>query len=325
MSDEFILKPPLLKELIPKQIVTVGSPFRLDLNEYIENSIKEEDLHGEDPSLRLLYTIHLENKENLPYDLEYTIGGQIYGQLRPTALNHSPYLIHVVVDNGAKESLKTAFELEVLPAKTEEEAWSIDEELNREFSNDLNLTPEEEKALYQALEEQEKKESTFTDEKQAIWQALLKGESLPELQALIDRPIQHYEVYYLLSRMAYFVIWNADNPEPAGKMKPLILKEASKHFNIYDRGSCLCATPKQLFDHNRTLFDAIKTAQAMANEVFNRNWSVELGGFDKMVRAAWIELEILSEKANKSVHYAYFYPSPHDLDSLNQTKNIRLK
>lgn len=82
------------------------------------------------------------------------------------------------------------------------------------------------------------------------------------------------------------------------------------------------ATPRHLFDHARTLSHAVQTAQAMAREVFNRGWKVEFGGFDKMVRAAWVEFEALSQKFNKAVDYFEFTPSPQDYDALQHMRSM---
>ncbi len=324
MIEEFELKPPILVRPISKQQVTIGSVFRLNLSDYVENSLSPSD-NDEGLSAGMLYSVGLDNDDPLPPGLDYTITGQIYGQLGREALANSPYLMSVSVSNGAIEPLEISFELEVLPALRPEEEYSIDQALKEEFADQLILTAEEERELFNTLKEQEEKIiGQFTEERQAMWQAVLDGQSIPEIESLLNRSVTHQEVYYLLARMAYFVIWDASNPAPAGKLYPLSLIATDKHFHIYDRGSCLVATPKHLFDHNRTLLHAVKVAQAMAHEVFKRGWTVEFGGFDKMVRAAWIELELLAQKHEKPVRYSYFNPSPHDLDTLNQAKSIRL-
>lgn len=324
MSEQ-ILQPPLLLNPIPKQRVTVGVAFRLDLNDYIQNSVSEEELEGEDPALSLLYTVEIENQGNLPPDLDYDITGMVYGQCRPPALASSPYRIEVTVSNGSASPLVTSFELEVLPALRPEEEWQYDETLEDEFADAVTLNDEEEREIFKTLKEELEKEGNFSEEKQAVWEAILQGQTIPELQALIDRPISHQEVYYLLSRISYFVIWDANNPAPAGALHALALQGASEHFNVYDRGSCIVATPKHLFDHNRTLQHGVHTAQAMAREVFQRGWTVEFGGFDKMVRAAWVKFEILSQEFGKPVSYSYFQPTPHDVDSLKQAQSMRLQ
>ena len=318
------LTSPILLKPIPKQQVAVGTAFRLDLNDYVQNSASNNDFdEDDDASNGLLYTLELENTGGLPFDLDYTITGVLYGQLRPTALANSPYKIEVTVANGTGFPLITSIELEVLPAVRPEDEWTLNEALEDEFKGAV-LGEEEELELFKALQEESEKEGAFTEEKQAIWEAILQGQTIPELQALLNRPITHQEIYYLLSRISYFVIWDANNSAPAGALHALSLKGASEQFNVYDRGSCIVATPKQLFDHNRTLLNGIQTAQAMAREVFQRGWKVEFGGFDKMVRAAWVEFELLSQKFEKPVSYSYFNPSPQDVDSLQQAKNLQL-
>ncbi|MES2204134.1 MAG: hypothetical protein V4496_02835 [Pseudomonadota bacterium] len=320
MTDE--LKPPLLLNPIPKQQVVVGTPFRLDLNEYIQNNFpeKEDDTSG-DTSVGLLYTVETE-VGLLPFDLDYTITGMIYGTCRPPALAQSPYKVVVTVTNGSFEPLVTYFELIVLEALRPEDEWAPDTTLEDEFEQSIQLDAAEEAELLKTLQEDA---SGFSEEKRAIWEAIIQGQSIPELKELMDRPISHQEIYYLLSRISYFVIWDANNSAPAGVLQALALKGASEMFNVYDRGSCIVATPKQLFDHNRTLKHGVETAQAMANEVFQRGWRVEFGGFDKMVRAAWVEFELLSQKFGKPVSYSYFNPSSQDVDSLKQAQSLRMK
>ncbi|MCD8542856.1 MAG: hypothetical protein LRY69_05555 [Gammaproteobacteria bacterium] len=266
------LRPPILRAPIPKQRVAVGVPYRLDLTEYIENSLTEEENFGDDVAIALLYSMDVENGDNFPPDLDYTITGHIYGQLRLPALENSPYVINITVTNGGLESLKTQFELEVLPPIQPDDEWTVDESLEDEFAAEIKLSDEEQQSLYDDLEQAEaEKNHQFTEEKQDIWQAILQGQSIPELTALLDRPITHQEVYYLLSRVAYFVIWDANNANPAGPLSALALKNASEHFHVYDRGSCIVATPKHLFDHGRTLFDAVK------NSASDRTRSVSAG------------------------------------------------
>lgn len=323
MTDE--LKSPLLLRPIPAQKIAVGATFRLDLNEYIQNNLPErDDDMPDDTSAGLLYTIETEDGF-LPLDLDYTITGLVYGVCRPPALALSPYKIIVTVSNGSDTPLVTHFDLSVLPALSPEDEWAPDNTMLDEFEKSFQLDEDEERALLEALKAESEKNGVFTEEKQAIWEAIIQGQEIPELKALMDRPISHEEIYYLLSRMSYFVIWDANNSAPAGALQALALKGASELFNVYDRGSCLVATPKQLFDHNRTLRHGVLTAQAMANEVFQRGWRVEFGGFDKMVRAAWVEFELLSQQFGKPVSYSYFQPSPQDVDSLRQAQSLRIK
>lgn len=320
MTDE--LKPPVLREPIPNQQIAVGAAFRLDLNEYIQNPASESDDDLlEDVSGGLLYTVETEDGI-LPAGLDYTITGLVYGKCRPTALAQSSYKVLVTVTNNSETPLIAHFEIKVLPALSPEDEWSPDTTLADEFEQSFQLDEEEERELLTVLESESEQ---ISEEKRSIWEAIIQGQAIPELKSLIDRPITHEEIYYLLSRMSYFVIWNANNSAPAGELRKLVLKGASEMFNVYDRGSCIVATPKQLFDHNRTLRHGVDTAQAMAREVFQRGWKVEFGGFDKMVRAAWVEFELLSQQFGKPVSYSYFEPSPQDVDSLKQAQSFRIK
>ena len=124
------------------------------------------------------------------------------------------------------------------------------------------------------------------------WVSLNKGGDLPEsLQAILERPISKEDVYYLLERYATFTLWNADDLRLADGGKQINVKDVSDKFNVYDFEVCLVAAPKSLFDHSRTLTDAVKTAEAMTREVHKRQWNVEFGGFDRM--RCWIKTQLL--------------------------------
>lgn len=149
--------------------------------------------------------------------------------------------------------------------------------------------------------------------KAEIWEALGKDLPAPEFKELLNRPITAVEVYHLLQRFATLTIWDVYNLDYPGKLVPLQLEGMSKHYNIYDRGCCLVGSPKDLFSHERTLEDALQTARVMAREVYNRGWVIEFAGFDKMVRSAWVELQILSDTLGKSLQILHYSPSPEDL------------
>lgn len=153
----------------------------------------------------------------------------------------------------------------------------------------------------------------FGDLKSRVWEALGKDLPLPDIGDIYNRPITAVEVYYLLQRFATMTIWDVYNLDPPGDKKILTLEGASKHYNIYDRGSCIVGVPKDLFSHERTLEDALQTSRAMAREVFDRNWTIEFAGFDKMVRGAWVELQVLGDKHGKQLEILHYTPSPEDL------------
>jgi hypothetical protein len=152
----------------------------------------------------------------------------------------------------------------------------------------------------------------LTDLKSKIWKALGENLALPEFSDVISRPITPVEIYYLLQRFAVLTIWDVYNLEEPTEKVLLTLPDANKYYNIYDKGSCLVAAPKDLFSHERTLADALQTAKVLAREAYKRGWAVEFAGFNKMVRAAWIELQLLGEKNNKHLEILHHTPSEAD-------------
>ncbi len=149
--------------------------------------------------------------------------------------------------------------------------------------------------------------------KTQVWEALAKNLPIPEFDALLDRPISVVEMYYLLQRFGVLTVWDVYNLEMPAEKKLLQLEGVSKHYNVYDRGSCLIGAPKDLFSHERTLEDALQTSRAMAREVYKRNWTIELAGFNKMVRGAWVELQHLGDKNGRHVDILHFDPSSDDM------------
>lgn len=160
-------------------------------------------------------------------------------------------------------------------------------------------------------------ETTFSalDEiKSKIWDALAHNLPAPDVGDLLNRPITLVEIYYLLERFATITVWDVFNLDPPGEKHLLTLEGASKHYNVYDRGSCIVAAPKDLFSHERTLEDALQTARAIAREVYKRNWTIEMAGFDKMNRACWIELQLLAKQYGKVIEVLRYVPSQEDLN-----------
>ncbi|MHB1948397.1 MAG: Ig domain-containing protein [Gammaproteobacteria bacterium] len=151
------------------------------------------------------------------------------------------------------------------------------------------------------------------DIKSRIWEALGKDLPIPEMGELLNRPVTAIEIYYLLQRWATLTIWDVYNLDSPGEKKLLTLEGCSSHYNIYDRGSCIIGAPKDLYSNERTLEDALQTSRAMAREVYNRGWVIEFAGFDKMVRAAWVELRHLSDKFGKEIEILHYVPTTDDL------------
>lgn len=158
-----------------------------------------------------------------------------------------------------------------------------------------------------------------------VWEALGKGLPLPEvidLKEFLNRPVSPLDIYYLLERFACLTIWDAYNLDAPGKLQRLSLKGTSPHYHIYDRGSCLVAAPKDLFSHARTPYDFLITARAVAVEVYNRGWgTIELSGFDKMVRAAWVKLQIMGTQQGRMIEILHYKPQAEDVIIYQQEMN----
>jgi hypothetical protein len=108
-------------------------------------------------------------------------------------------------------------------------------------------------------------------------------------------------------------------------MQLIELPGQSPHFNVYDCGSCLIGGPKELYSKERTIEDALRTARAMGKEVFQRGWTVELAGTDRVVRAAWLEIAQLGELTGKKLHIVSYQPSERDVEVLNMILETRRK
>lgn len=155
--------------------------------------------------------------------------------------------------------------------------------------------------------------------KTQVWEALEKNLPVPDFADILNRALTPIEIYYLMERFATLTIWDVYNLDAPGEKKLLNLKGASKHYHIYDCGSCLIGSPKELFSHARTLEDALQTSRAMAREVYDRGWTIEFGGFNKMARAGWVELQVLADKHGKSIDVLHYIPSNQDV-ALYQTQ-----
>ena len=149
--------------------------------------------------------------------------------------------------------------------------------------------------------------------KAQIWEALGNNMPLPEMADMLNRPITATEIYYLLERFATLTVWDVYNLEYPGEKKVLSIEGVSPHYVIYDRGSCLVVAPKDLFSHERTLEDALQTARAVAGEVYKRGWVIELVGFNKMITAAWVELQHLGDQFGKQLEVLHFAPTSEDI------------
>ena len=150
--------------------------------------------------------------------------------------------------------------------------------------------------------------------KSQVWSALEKNMPIPDLTAMLERDITPMDLYYLLERWGTLTIYDAFNLDPPGAKTALTLEGVSKHYDVFDRGSCVVMCPKDLFSHERTMEDGLQTSRAIAREVYKRGWTVELVGFDKLSRAAWVELQHLGDKFGKRLEIINFVPTSRDLD-----------
>lgn len=153
----------------------------------------------------------------------------------------------------------------------------------------------------------------FDDLKQQIWKALDQNLPIPDASDLLERGITPTDIYYLLERWGTLKIYNVYDLSAPGEKHLLELQGVSEHYHVYDRGCVLVAAPKDLYSHERTLADGIATVQAMAKEAYQRGWTVELIGFEKLARAAWLELQHLGELNNKPVEIMNYDPSTADV------------
>lgn len=160
------------------------------------------------------------------------------------------------------------------------------------------------------------KEEDYLDKMKAqIWGALEQHLPIPEssLTGLLALPITKLDVYYLLERWGTLTIWDAYNLDPPSQKIPLTLKGASEHYYVYDRGSSLIMTPVDLFSHERSISDGIRTARAMAGEVYQRGWTVEMAGLDKWTHAVWLACQALGDQHGKHIDIINYQPSPEEL------------
>lgn len=149
--------------------------------------------------------------------------------------------------------------------------------------------------------------------KSQVWAALQQNLPIPNIEEMYTQPITDLEIYYLLERWATLTIWDAFNLELPSEKKLITLEGASKHYDIYDRGSCLVAAPKDLFSYERTIDDGLRTARALAAEAYRRDWTVQLVGFEKLTRAAWVEFQRLGDVHGKRLEVVGYTPSVDDV------------
>jgi hypothetical protein len=149
--------------------------------------------------------------------------------------------------------------------------------------------------------------------KAKVWQALKDQQPLPDIEALMSLPITPADIYYLLQRWGILTIWDAFNLDPPDVKKPLHLQGMSEHYHVYDRGSSLIMGPKDLFSMDRTINDGLITAKALAREVYQRGWAVEMAGWYAFMKQAWTEFQHLGDKHGQYIEIINYTPTPEEL------------
>jgi len=237
----------------------------------------KEFIRLEDPRSQVQFRAELEGGAPLPRGMICTTDGVLSGI--PAAGTEGSYIIVITAQDIEGDSLTAKFNLLIRP-------------VNVAQPQDL-----------------------LRDLKAQVWEAVGKGSPLPQmpdLGGIFNWPVTPFDVYYLLERFAYLTIWDAYNADAPGELKPLVLKGASQQYRVYDRGSCIVASPKDLYAYTRTAYDSLVTARAMAEEVHKRGWTIEFSGFDKMVRAAWVRLQILGKQTGKNIEILHYAAPPED-------------
>jgi hypothetical protein len=280
------MEAPVLIKPIPQQAVNERAAYGpLDLTEYISAPNAGEDTEEGEAS-----EVHFEadiEGMGLPQGMICTYDGIFTGI--PAKGTAGTYEVNIEASNKAG-SIKVTFNLVITPA--------IPEKDTQDYIDAL---------------------------KQEVWAAIENDQPIPELSELLGRDVTPLEVYYLLERWATLTIFDAYNLDAPGEKKEIHLQGVSPHFVTYDRGSCLVAAPKDLYSHERTLADAIQTAQVLAREAVRRDWVVELVGFSKLTRAAWVEIQHLGEAMNKKIDVLNFEPTTRDIKLYQESSQAGFK
>lgn len=150
------------------------------------------------------------------------------------------------------------------------------------------------------------------------WERLQQGLPLPNIEEILNRKISKSDIYWLLGRFATLTVWNGDDLSSPQDGKIIIIKGASDKFNVYEfyndnrQAVAIVTSPKELFDHDRTMADAIQTAKAMAHNIKERGWNCEMAGFGIMTVALWMEVQHLNSIATedqKKIDIYHYHPS----------------
>ncbi len=229
----------------------------------------------------------------LPANLTCSESGIITGYLEKNTATFLPYAILVVAQGENIDPLTFEIYLHVLPPKGEDVA--LGHEIDGASVPDFNL-------------------EAFDN----YWKSFSEKLELPDLEKLLTRQITRNDIYYFINKFATLTVWNSDDFRPADNGKLIKILGASDHFMVYDFDVAIVASPKDLYSTSRTITDAVETARAMVQEAYQRNWNIELAGFEKMVSAAWVEAEWLNKKsADHKIEVKNFIPTPDDWSHLS--------
>lgn len=271
------MQPPVSVEAIPDKVVNEKAYFGpLDVSVYFD--FQEPDDVDAASESKMTFTAELSNGEALPAGFICTPEGELSGIAKTGTLG--VHEIKIIASNEAGKAEST-FKLTVQESIA---ATTMD-------SRQIDLLKAE------------------------AWKALGNELPVPDLQAIYERSVNALDVYYLLERWGTLTIYNAYDLEPPGEKKELQLEGASEHYRVFDRGCCLVACPKELFSRERTLLDGLKTARAIAKEAYKREWAVELIGFEKFTRAAWVELQLQTDQVGREVEIINYNPSMQDVET----------
>ena len=267
-----------------------------DLNEYIKNPADEPTQ----------FTVELADGGSLPKGLICSEEGVFGGTPEKGTARDLPYELLFIAQSENADLLVLSTTLKILPGVEEEkaEADDIEEEVGEEVSE----------------EDIEKRKKGKTIEK--FWKSFTEGKSF-DLEEILTRDISPMDVYYLLGRFGTLTIWNSDDLSPAAKGYLIELDDSSSHYLVFDFKVALVATPKDLFDYDRTIDASLKTARAMTREIHKRAWNIEMAGFDKMVTAAWVEVQHLNRLGEgHKIEIHHYEPSAADYEVLLHQTNL---
>jgi len=142
----------------------------------------------------------------------------------------------------------------------------------------------------------------FTLKKEKVWEALKEGLDIPEVGDITNRPITINDIRYIMEKITPLIIWNVFDVNAPSEKTILQIEGLNEHYNIYDCGSCLVGTPKELYSTERTTKDQYDMAKSLAREAHNRDWTVEFAGLEKPIRIAWTEIKLRDHITGKQTN-----------------------